>query len=86
MVVHLTRLKGGARKITRISEMSRGKGRRDYRMRDLFIFRQSGVRDGQAVGSFHATGKVPFALERIQTAGIELPAELFKARELPLAA
>jgi pilus assembly protein CpaF len=86
IVVHLTRLKGGSRKITRISEMSAGSKRRSYRVRDLFVFRQTGVREGQAVGKFHATGKVPYALERIQLAGIDLPPEMFKARELPLAA
>jgi pilus assembly protein CpaF len=86
MVVHLARLKGGARKITRIAEIGRGKSGKGYRVRDLFVFRQTGVRNGQAVGSFHATGKVPRALERIHLAGIDLPPEMFKARELPLAA
>jgi pilus assembly protein CpaF len=86
MVVHLARLKGGARRITRIAEISPGKNGRAYRVRDLFVFRQTGVRDGHAVGGFHATGKVPRALDRIHLAGIDLPAELFTARELPLAA
>jgi pilus assembly protein CpaF len=86
IVVHLARLKGGARKITRISEMCASSTRRSYRVRDLFVFRQTGVRDGQAIGSFHATGKVPYALERIQLAGIDLAPEMFKARELPIAA
>ncbi|HYV37028.1 MAG TPA: CpaF family protein [Gemmataceae bacterium] len=86
MVVHLARLKGGARKITRICEIGRGRTGRAYRVRDLFVFKQTGVRDGQAIGSFYATGKVPRALERIHLAGIDLPPDMFTARELPLAA
>src|SRR5262249_55290459 len=47
LVVQLARLKGGARKVMRISEIiGLKKGR--YRVRDIFGFEQTGVEDGRA--------------------------------------
>jgi pilus assembly protein CpaF len=76
LVVHLSRLKGGARKIMRVSEIV---GRR---VRDIFCFKQTGVRNGVAIGDFHATGRSPRFLKRLHAAGIELPADLFGKRIL----
>jgi pilus assembly protein CpaF len=84
VVVHLARLKGGARKVTRISEIVGLKKRRRYVVRDLFGFRQTGVRDGAAVGEFYATGHMPACMERLHAAGVELPADLFAKRILAL--
>jgi pilus assembly protein CpaF len=85
LVVHLARLKGGARKIIRISEIIGLKKRKYYVLQDLFTFRQTGVDQGHAVGQFYATGCVPQCLPRVQAAGISLSADLFKAGPLPLA-
>jgi pilus assembly protein CpaF len=80
LIVHLARLKGGPRKVLRVSEM-RGLDRHGrYRVRDLFGFRQTGVRDGVAHGEFYATGHIPRFLSRIQASGIELPPDLFAKR------
>ena len=81
LVIHLARLKGGPRKIMRVSEIL-GLKQRNYVVRDLFGFRQTGVRDGVAVGEFYATGKKPRFLDRLKASGIELPDELFAARTL----
>jgi pilus assembly protein CpaF len=81
LIVHLSRLKGGARKIMRVSEIvGFRKGR--YRVRDIFRFTQTGVRDGVAVGDFHATGYVPRFLTRLRAAGMDLPESLFAKRML----
>jgi pilus assembly protein CpaF len=85
LLVHVTRLKGGARKVSRISEIVGLKRGRRYVVRDLFEFRQTAVFDGRAVGRFHATGHVPGFLERLHTYGIDLPEALFAARVLPAA-
>ncbi|MGL4550860.1 MAG: CpaF family protein, partial [Gemmataceae bacterium] len=82
LLVHVTRLKGGARKVSRISELVGLKGSRRYVVRDLFEFRQTGVLGEVAVGAFFATGNVPAFLDRLHTYGIELPASLFEEREL----
>jgi pilus assembly protein CpaF len=81
LVVHLARLKGGPRKIVKITEMRGLKGDR-YVVRDLFGFRQTGVERGTAVGEFYATGKAPTFLGRLRTAGLDLPDELFAQRVL----
>ena len=81
MIVHISRLKGGPRRVMSVSEIS---GIRDgaYVMKDIFGFRQTGVGpDGVARGKFYSTGYQPVFLERIRAAGIELPAELFQASE-----
>ncbi|MFO0928833.1 MAG: CpaF family protein [Gemmataceae bacterium] len=82
LLVHVSRLKGGARKVMRISEIRSVRKSRRYRVHDLFVFRQTGVLNGRAVGEFHATGEVPDILERLHTSGVDLPPELFAARVL----
>jgi pilus assembly protein CpaF len=81
LIIHLSRLKGGARKIMRVSEIV-GMRNGNYRVRDLFGFRQDGVRNGLAFGQFLATGRLPKFLPKLQAAGIELPDELFLRRGL----
>jgi pilus assembly protein CpaF len=81
LVVQLARLKGGPRRIMRISEIkSRPKGR--YAVADIFGYRQLGVRQGVAIGEFYATGHLPRFMTRLVAAGIELPQELFAQRVL----
>jgi pilus assembly protein CpaF len=82
LLVHVTRLKGGARKVSRISEIRGLRKARRYVVHDIFAFRQTGVVDGQAVGHFHATGETPDILERLHTSGIDLPPSLFAERVL----
>jgi pilus assembly protein CpaF len=76
LVVHLARLKGGARKVLRVSELV-GVRRRSYALKDIFGYRQLGVRDGAAYGEFYATGYEPQLMGRLKSLGIELPGEVF---------
>jgi pilus assembly protein CpaF len=81
MVVHVSRLKGGPRRLMSVSEIV---GIRDgsYEMNDIFGFRQTGVGpDGIARGKFYATGYQPKFLDRIAATGIDLPADLFQPSE-----
>jgi pilus assembly protein CpaF len=82
LLVHVSRLKGGQRKVVRISELVGLKKGRLFIVRDLFEFRQTGIANGQAVGCFHATGHLPTFLDRLHVAGIDLPKELFAERQL----
>ncbi|OWK44979.1 CpaF family protein [Fimbriiglobus ruber] len=82
VVVHLSRVAGGARKMTRISEIRGIDDRGRYRVKDVFKFDQTGVVSGRAVGTFKATGYVPKILPRLTAAGHDLPADLFAARTL----
>jgi pilus assembly protein CpaF len=81
LVVQVARLKGGPRKVVRVSEIA-GLKRRAYVLRDLFAFRQTGVQEGRAVGEFVATGAEPSFLERIRSMGVTLPVDLFRGRVL----
>lgn len=76
LLVHVSRLKGGVRRVTRVSELS---GVEDGRLkvRDLFVFKQTGLdADGRATGTFVATGEDPLCRERIEAIGEALPAEM----------
>ncbi len=84
LVIQIARLKGGARKIMKITEIRGRKGNR-YVVRDLFGFRQTGVEKGMAVGEFYATGKIPGFLARLRTSGLTVPDSLFAERILSTA-
>ncbi len=79
LVVHLARLKGGARRITRVSEIV-GYAEGGYQIEDIFGFRQTGVdTEGNAVGEFYTTGYRPRCMAQIESAGISLQENLFDA-------
>ena len=80
LVVQVARLKGGARRVVRVSEIVGLRKRRYYQLRDLFGFRQTGLVNGKAVGEFYATGKLPRCLSRLHALGIDLPPEMFAER------
>lgn len=85
LVIHLARLKGGVRRVMRVSEITSLENG-DYQMQELFGFRQSGVdEDGKAKGFFYATGAVPNLTRRLQELGIELPRGLFEKRTFGIA-
>lgn len=79
LVVQLARLKGGMRKIVRISELL-GTDPPPYHIKDVYGYRQLGVRNGRAFGEFYATGYRPRVLEKFQAMGIELPEDMFRER------
>jgi pilus assembly protein CpaF len=81
LVVHLARLKGGVRRVMRVSEVV-GIQDGEYQLQEIFGFKQQGVgEDGLAFGRFYATGYRPKCLERMRAGGVELPDELFEAKE-----
>jgi pilus assembly protein CpaF len=81
LVIHLSRLKGGLRRVMRVSELVTYR-KKKYIVKDIFGFRQQGVRDGQAFGEFFATGYVPRMLGKLESSGIHVPEALFEKRTL----
>lgn len=84
IVIHVTRLHTGERRVTRVSEVS-GLKDGEWRMDDIFVYRLSGeTRGGRPAGAFFATGYQPVALRRLALAGtnVEQYRPLFEAREL----
>jgi len=48
-------------------------------MQEIFLFEKRGVgQDGRVVGRFRPTGVRPKCAERLKTAGILLPTEMFE--------
>jgi pilus assembly protein CpaF len=82
IVVQVSRLLGGARKVTKVSEVVGLEGD-NFTMHDMFAYKQTGV-DAQQVaqGYFHATGVRPHCLERLAAFGVPLPPNLFERRIL----
>jgi pilus assembly protein CpaF len=84
IVIHVTRLHTGERRVTRISEVS-GLKDGEFRMDDIFVYRIHGLDEsGRTQGSFFATGYQPVALRRLALSGIDIDQyqPLFEAREL----
>ncbi|WP_254512709.1 CpaF family protein [Anatilimnocola floriformis] len=72
LIVQLSRLKGGVRRVTRIAEIT-GLKEGEYQLAEIFGFKQTGTdAQGVAQGEFYATGYVPRCIERIRAAGVDL--------------
>ena len=70
IVVQVSRLLGGARKVVKVSEVLGLEGD-NFTMHDIFAFKQTGVDANQvAQGYFHATGVRPHCLERLASFGL----------------
>ncbi|CAN5539497.1 CpaF family protein [soil metagenome] len=81
IVVQASRLTGGKRKVTRVTEITGMEGDQ-IQMHDLFTFEQSGVDgDGNTTGHFTCTGIRPKVWDRIEHRGIKLPTDLFMRRQ-----
>ena len=80
LIVQANRLQGGPRKVTHITEVC-GMENDTIVMQDIFRFLQDGVdEDGRAMGRFVCTGVRPKCMERLESAGIKLPASIFRER------
>jgi pilus assembly protein CpaF len=76
VVVHQERMKDGSRKIVAITEVSGMEGD-VITMTDIFVFEQSGYEEGKVVGRLRPTGLRPKFIDKIEAAGIHLPASIF---------
>lgn len=76
LVVHQERMRDGTRKVVSISEIS-GMESDIITMTDIFQFEQTGIENGQIIGKLRPTGLRPKFMDRIEAAGIHLPASIF---------
>jgi pilus assembly protein CpaF len=77
MVVQVSRLPDGTRKILSISEVL-GVQDDKVELQEIFTFERVGVTDdGKVRGRFRATGATPQILERLRISGIQLPPGIF---------
>jgi pilus assembly protein CpaF len=82
LIVQAERLAGGVRRVTAITEVTGMEG--DVIVsQDIFEFQQEGLdSQGRARGRFVTTGVRPAFARRLETAGLELPPNLFVQRTL----
>jgi pilus assembly protein CpaF len=82
VIIHLSRLSDGSRKMSSIQEVTGMEGD-IITLQEIFTFEQQGL-DGQGKvqGRFRASGIRPKFLDRCKAVGIEVPAEVFDPRSV----
>jgi pilus assembly protein CpaF len=76
LIAHQERMRDGTRKITSITEVSGMEGD-VITMTDIFVFEQTGIENGKIIGRLRPTGLRPKFMDKIETAGINLPPSIF---------
>jgi len=78
VVVHLSRMPDGTRKIVQISEITGMEGNTIV-MQDIFKFETKGIApDGRVLGEFQPTGVRPWFMEKLKISGFEVPPHIFE--------
>ena len=79
VIVHVSRLMDGTRKIMSFQEITGMEGN-IITTQEIFSFQQTGIDDDRRVkGVFQMTGLVPRFVERFKALGIPIPYEIFDA-------
>jgi len=74
VIVQVSRLSDGSRKVVQISEVLALGDDDRYRLRDLFIFKPKGIDDdGAILGDLEATGLLPSFTDEVKLAGLKFP-------------
>ena len=76
VIVQISRLKDGSRKITHVTEVQGMEGEAIV-LQDVFLFEQTGYIEGKVQGRLRPTGIRPKFTEKFEAAGITLPAGVF---------
>jgi pilus assembly protein CpaF len=81
LVVQVSRMADGTRKVTSISEIT-GMEQEVITMQEIFGFQKTGIApDGRVLGMFRATGVRPKCSEALATVGCQLPMDMFEHRQ-----
>jgi pilus assembly protein CpaF len=76
LVIHQERMRDGSRKVVFITEVSGMEGN-VITTTDIFLFEQTGYDGGRVLGQLRPTGLRPKFMDKIEAAGIHLPASIF---------
>ncbi len=80
LIIQANRLQGGPRRVTHITEVI-GMEQETVVMQDIYRYEQSGIDEtGRARGRFISTGVRPNFMDRLEAAGVRLPASAFRER------
>ena len=81
MIVQLTRLSDGTRRLTSVAEITGIEGS-ILQMQEIFQFNRTHTDpDGKVHGEFRATGVRPKFLDELKAYGIEIPSEYFDPKD-----
>jgi len=84
LIIQANRLQGGKRRVTHITEVV-GMEQDTVIMQDIYHYQQEGIDEhGKARGHFVATGIRPKFMEKLESAGVRLPASAFRQRTMLL--
>ena len=77
VIIQISRLMDGSRKVVEITEVAGMEGER-VSLQEIFKFEQTGIdKDGTVKGTLQATGIRPLFADRLETRGIKLPDNIF---------
>lgn len=80
MIIQISRLVDGSRKVVQITEVSGMEGNM-VTLQDIFVFRQTGIDpEGRVLGELRATGIRPKFADRLKAFGMDLPEDIFNVR------
>jgi pilus assembly protein CpaF len=80
LIIQANRLQGGIRRITSITEVC-GMEQDTIVLQDIYKFTQQGMdTNGRAYGHFEASGVRPTFMDKLEAAGVRLPASAFRQR------
>ena len=84
LIIQANRLQGGKRRVTHITEIV-GMEQDTVIMQDIYHYQQEGIDEqGKARGHFVATGIRPKFMDKLESAGVRLPASAFRQRTMLL--
>jgi pilus assembly protein CpaF len=80
VLIQANRLQGGPRRVTAITEVV-GMEQDTIVLQDIYRYQQKGINEeGKAYGHFECTGVRPSFMEKLEAAGVRLPASAFRER------
>jgi pilus assembly protein CpaF len=80
VLIQANRLQGGPRRVTAITEVV-GMEQDTIIMQDIYKYTQKGIdEEGKAYGHFECTGVRPSFMDKLESAGVRLPASAFRER------
>jgi pilus assembly protein CpaF len=82
IVIQVTRLSDGTRKVSQISEIAGMEGD-VITMQDIFLFERMGMDGDKVLGRFRASGIRPRCSDRLKSFGIDLSSVLFSNMDTP---
>ncbi len=80
MVVHVDRMRDGSRKVVKVTEVQ-GMESDNVVMQDLFVFEQTGIKNGRVIGNLKSTGLRPRFTEKFAANNISLPSNIFEVNQ-----